>query len=109
MALPQHWFRDGRALGALWAAIALANGCYDLREDELQCEEAVAHLMECCDDFNASEVRCIYERGDCGSETVHPDLSVEQSRTIRRLSCAEVRARGLCDHTAFGKSPRSSS
>jgi hypothetical protein len=65
------------------------------REDELQCEEAVARLADCCPAFSAQAVSCVYVEG-CGE--VVPDLGVGESKCIRSLSCGEIRERGLCEY-----------
>jgi hypothetical protein len=64
-------------------------------EDELQCEEAAAHLQNCC--AEGPSLFCRFEEGE-GCDYVSPDLSPAESRCIRRLSCAEIRDRGLCTH-----------
>ena len=61
-----------------------------IRETELECEEAVAHLAKCCPGFDAKKVNCehIAPQGcDGGHE---PELDVDTSRAVRRLSCAET-------------------
>lgn len=64
------------------------------REDEVQCEETVAYLADCCPGFDLEAVSCTYQ-DSC--DPVLPDLSVEESRCIRSLSCAQIRERGLCE------------
>lgn len=61
------------------------------REDEVECEEAAAHLSSCCN--AAVDLSCNFT--DACSST-YPDLSPSESRCIRDLSCSEIRARGLC-------------
>jgi hypothetical protein len=84
------------ALAAIATALALGGGCGDLREDELQCEEAVAHLTGCCADFEP-RVSCDYQESQACEESIPTDISSEQGRCIRDLSCGDVRRRGLCD------------
>lgn len=91
--------RDGMMelvkIALLALAVAGVTGAFvALREDELECEEAVAHLEGCCDDFSPHQVECEYVSG-CGEET-WPDLSVEEANCIEALECDEVRARDLC-------------
>jgi hypothetical protein len=62
------------------------------REDELECEEAAAHLSACCN--AALDLSCTFVDDSCDS--IYPDLSPSESRCIRDLSCSEIRARGLC-------------
>ena len=64
------------------------------REDEVQCEEAAAHLRDCCDDFS-SNLACYYSSNGCDSP-VYPDLDIDESRHVQRMSCAEIRASDYC-------------
>jgi hypothetical protein len=65
-----------------------------LREDEVDCEQAVAHLDECCPGFTwASSLRCEYD-GGCAPNT--PGLTVEESNCVAAMSCDELVARDLC-------------
>lgn len=75
--------------------LAMAGGWVGgLRQDELQCEEAVAKLLECCPDFRAEEIACNYSDG-CGS-TQYPALSIETSECIRDMDCETIVARSVC-------------
>lgn len=74
------------------------------REDVISCEEAVAHLEECCPELRASTVECKYfyrrDDGCIGPETttrVVPDIDLRESRCIRDLACDGVSSRGLCN------------
>jgi hypothetical protein len=82
--------------------LVFGDGCDDVREDELQCEEAVAHMQGCCDSFEP-DVSCTFQGvPDCSGETpIYPDISIDQSQCIRDLSCAEVRERGLCEKATW--------
>jgi hypothetical protein len=81
-----------RALG-LCLLIAGATQLHGgFRESELQCEEAVAHLADCCE--KTLGIDCTHH--DEGCDQVPPELSVEDSRCIRDLDCDEIRERGLC-------------
>lgn len=74
------------------------------REDELECEQAIAHLVDCCPDFPAGSVQCVYDEG-CGTVT-ETALSVAESRCIERKSCDDVRASGLCEKVKGLPSPK---
>lgn len=63
-----------------------------IREDEVQCEEAKAHLLDCCHPFTGS-LECEFVDG-CG--LTFPDLDVEQSRALQNASCEEIRRDGVC-------------
>lgn len=59
-----------------------------LHEDQLECEQALAHLEECCPALDAPQV-C----GDgCGSVT----LTLETSQCLKNSSCAEIEAADMC-------------
>jgi hypothetical protein len=69
-----------------------------LREDEVDCEQAVAHLDECCPGFSwGSTLRCEYV-GGCGSTV--PGLTVEESQCVLAMSCQELTDRDLCTQLA---------
>jgi hypothetical protein len=68
--------------------------CVGIREDELLCEEAAAHLADCCPGFAVSSLSCSYNSG-CGS-TTYPALSVQQSQCINGESCAALVADNVC-------------
>lgn len=76
--------------------VVVTLGCTGMREDELECEEAVVQLQNCCPGFTGSHVYCTYEPG-CDHLAAHdPDLSVAQSTCIRKETCDELRASGVC-------------
>ena len=64
------------------------------REDEVQCEETVAHLESCCPNFDPGLVSCEYVQG-CSSAC--PDLDATESRELRELDCAELRNGDHCE------------
>jgi hypothetical protein len=78
----------------LLSAVGPAAG---FREDEVQCEEAFAHLLECCDEFT-SNLQCYFSDQGCDSPT-YPDLDVVESRHVQSLSCSEIRATDYCSVT----------
>jgi hypothetical protein len=73
------------------------------REDEVVCEEAVAHIVDCCPDFDLEgpegvSVSCTYDESGCDARL--PDLSADESACIRELSCDELKERGICEYRA---------
>jgi hypothetical protein len=70
----------------------LGGGCIDRRE--LQCEEAVARIQECCPHVAATAFHCSHYESGCGE--VLPEIDVAQSRCIRDASCGDLEARGIC-------------
>jgi len=69
--------------------------CAGVREDELLCEEASAHLAHCCPGFDATKMQCTYVSG-CGT-TTYPALSVAMGRCILGEDCADLVAGSVCE------------
>src|SRR5262249_2143923 len=92
------WIRA--ALACLGLSTLIAGG--GLRQDELDCEEAVAHLQECCPNFAGATLACEYSDG-CG--VTEPALSIDESHCILARDCADVVASGLCEKTRDLESP----
>lgn len=72
----------------------------NFREDAILCEEAIAHVMECCPRFDPSTVSC-YHFFDSTTEGCHtttssgePALTVAESRCILSLDCHRLEAAG---------------
>lgn len=79
-------------------AVGLVLACGNpLREDELECEEAVAVLATCCPGFDyAKAVGCQYiDRGCDGAS--YPGLPIGDARCIRGESCRQIVTSGVCD------------
>jgi hypothetical protein len=89
----------GHRLRRTWwlgGALALIFACGDaLRQDELDCEEAVAHLKECCPNFPTYRVSCVYQSNGC--ESNGPDIDMAQSQCARDRSCSELVQAGVCE------------
>lgn len=67
-----------------------------LRQDEVQCEEAMAHLDECCSPFEG-KIDCHYRPPSaCENDADYPDLRSGDSKDIRALSCSEIVAGDYC-------------
>jgi hypothetical protein len=84
---------------AIAGAIVLLFACGDrLRQEELDCEEAVSHLTDCCAGFGAQRVQCIFEPGcESGRE---PDILQSDSSCIRARSCSELASTGVCERAS---------
>ena len=83
----------------LWCGLlGLACG---VRQDELECELAAAHVQSCCPDYSGS-FDCRYVSG-CG-EFFPP--AEEDMRLLQSLECEQVVAAGFCDADVFGSSIR---
>lgn len=83
--------RIGAAAIVAWLVGALF-ACDDLRQDVLDCEEAVAVLEHCCG-VPGTNFSCVYSSG-CG--TTYPDISIPESQCIRSESCETLVATGVC-------------
>ena len=76
------------------AIVFVALACGSIRQDQLECEEAVTKLDECCSHFDSSPIQCIFTQG-C-DDTTYPDLDIPTSECIRGESCATIVASGVC-------------
>jgi hypothetical protein len=92
------WVWRGALL--LGPALLIAGG---LRQDELDCEQAVSYLQGCCPAFAGATVRCVAASG-CGT-SVSPALSIEESQCILAESCDQVIDSGLCERVKNLPSP----
>lgn len=68
---------------------ALAAGCESISRDSLRCEEAVAHVMECCPGLSRPPVECV------GSGSL-PFVNFPNVECLIDSSCADMQARGVC-------------
>lgn len=107
------WGRAALLALGVWSMLAvlprLDQG--SVRQDELECEEAVAWLKRCCPN-HSQQIACIYDedgpaddqsedyaesdRG-CSSEALYPDIPPYSSQCLRRMSCAQLRSSGACE------------
>ncbi len=71
-------------------------GCTGIREDELDCENAVSHLIDCCPGFTGSNINCTDEGGACDRGSIPTELTTDQSSCIRGESCDDLRSSGVC-------------
>jgi len=74
------------------AAVVSLSGAFSIDRDEFACEEAAAHLAECCDGFDARSIIC---GGGCGYQA-RPDLDQTRSDCILGASCDDLVASGSC-------------
>jgi hypothetical protein len=76
------------------AALLVALAFCGLTEDAVLCEEAAAHLEDCCPSFRPTFLRC--ETPDLvGCAEV--DVKTDEARCILGRSCEELRGGGTCD------------
>jgi hypothetical protein len=74
--------------------VALVCCSGNFREDEVRCEDALAHLVQCCPGFDPHPVSCVFSSG-CGTQ--YPALRVDESTCIESSSCDTLKMRGVCD------------
>jgi hypothetical protein len=67
----------------------------EFRKDELECENAVAHLQDCCG-ATFAPVDCTFVAGGCGAPDKPPQLSVAQSQCLQTLTCSDLERMGGC-------------
>jgi hypothetical protein len=102
---------------ALGVATVLATSCDDdFTEDVFLCEEALAHVRECCPKTDLSGVECAYEhstetgRASCTadwnittSRNVEPAIAPDDAHCVLGTSCEELVARGACERAAVSR------
>jgi len=101
----------GHASLRLLLLLAFIVGCGELNdesfnEEVIACEEAVAHLENCCGRLDG-EVSCTYipatyagwseEDRSLLSEGDYPDISFKTGACYRALSCDQIKEHRLCE------------
>ncbi len=76
--------------------VAIVLGCGTNTQEELVCEDAVSHLLDCCPGFDAHNVDCTYQPPGCGVSGVYPEIDSAQSSCIRAESCSRLQETGVC-------------
>lgn len=76
-----------------------------ISRDELSCETAMLHVVECCPDLPKDRVACV--GGGCDG-TLQPDLDPERSECLKAKSCDELQALGACDLNQWQSMPTAS-
>ena len=108
--------RSGRAGGVIFVVVGvvlgLAVSCSGFREDEIECEQAVVRLRDCCPGFDTRKVDCSYsDQLDCSDNVTgrtYPALSIDDSQCVQRKSCADLIADEACTRGQAAK-PRKTS
>lgn len=91
----RRWFRFWAASALLLTSFGFANA---LREDELECEQAVAELEACCPGFVSAAINCEFSVG-CGT-TTYPALTLRESQCITGTACSELQSNKVCERAA---------
>ena len=81
-----HWRYFLRKCLIACAFLQLATGAID--ERTLECEQAIAHLGDCCSSLRVPNA--------CGDGCSQVTLRLEESHCIQDRSCAELVAAGVC-------------
>lgn len=95
------WLRPTLAAGvAAVATLALAMPALSSDGSEFDCEEAVAHLVACCEGLSPGKFDCFLGSG-CGSE-IQPttDFDSRGSGCIKAMTCERIQDKGLCEQLA---------
>ena len=82
----QRWLR--------LALIGLLGSC-GYQESEMRCDEAAAHLADCCGSANIA-VECEYDFIEVTNRTYGPGLTLSESQCILAMSCASLQTTGVC-------------
>lgn len=89
----------GRVAILAWLAISVFGFSNGIHEDDLACEQAAAHLIECCDNLSPSDFACDSAAG-CNSDRLS-FVDVGDSECIQDRPCSDLRARGFCDASKY--------
>lgn len=98
MPVSKITWRRRLALGSLAPFVFLLLG-FDLDEGELKCEQAAAHVQECCPDVTFPRLACI-QQGGCDREEDETLVARDESDCLRDLSCDELAERDICARIA---------
>lgn len=88
------WTRRWLAAPVALAALLMLGGAEGISKTELECEEAVKHLLDCCpNDAPIAAVDC-YAGRDCDDHV--PDLSSAQAVCLRDARCDDLATSNAC-------------
>lgn len=82
----------------------------NFRADVIECEDALAHLEECCPGFDATPVLCNFyydKTSGCGStetSSEEPALTQAESSCIRDRSCEALVENKVCERAQAARS-----
>ena len=82
------------------ALVFVGLACGEMHPDEIDCEEAVEHLRQCCPGLDPRGFNCVDQDG-CG-ETLRPSFSIQTSQCVRRDSCDTLVQTGTCARAIAG-------
>ncbi len=91
---------------AVYCLLTLLAG-HGLRSDELECEEALVQLDDCCPELDIIDIECFYyATGGCEGSVERPMISEADAQCIKRLSCEQVQGQGVCERVAAAHAER---
>jgi hypothetical protein len=93
----QRPFHHALGVLGLLSVATTTGGLFDIREDELECEQTAAHLEACCLAPTLDSSDCVHSSG---CDTSYPLLSIRESQCLQDLSCEEITERNLCERIA---------
>lgn len=87
----------------LAALVKLAFSC--IADDEFLCDEATAHLQECCPEMNAGPIECDREFETCRGCKFDPhfsstEINAKASTCLIEKDCDRIRASNICARLA---------
>lgn len=94
---PRRSWAAKAPLALAGSALLLSSYCAELRPDELECEHAMAHLLDCCPELVLDHDDCVFDTASCSSTNRDPILTEDDSICIQELSCIAIQDRGLCE------------
>ena len=91
----RRWLAGGVAVVAF---LAVGGNAIGSDGSQFECEEAAAHLADCCPGLNPTQIDCNYHF-DCDGDSTNdsPEIDGAESKCIERRSCDELTSSGVCD------------
>ena len=85
----------------LWLTLGLpsvvttAVFAFGFEQSDLDCEDAVAHLVHCCPNLDPHRFDCTTTYGCTGGTS--PQYDPATSQCLAKLDCSHIQGAGLCD------------
>lgn len=78
----------------LLVVLGISAACSTIPDEDLDCEEALAHATECCERIDVLRFNCD-STSSCSTRS--PDLRGQTAACLRSSSCESLRSSGTCD------------
>ena len=85
---------------AVGAALLVTFTCGGLDQNDLACEDAAAHLKDCCSSLSYTFVCNQTQPQNCNGQPVSDYASASQVACLEKMSCDAIRAAGICETPA---------